>query len=368
MLEESKESEDPHVERLLEAFAFLAARVHLKLDDDFPEITEAFLGIVYPHFIRPIPSMSIVEFRLDMERGKLTTGLKIDRGTVLYSRPVGGVPCKFRTCYDTTLWPVTVNAAEWTTPDQLRPPLRASDSAYALRLAVNSAPDAPLPKLGLDRLRFHLTGENNLVHSLYELLCAKLTRIVVRDPNNPKVPPVTLPASALRPVGFAEDEGMAPYPLRSHIGYRILQEFFALPQQVPFCGRDGPGRRCGARASGTAPNSFSCSPLPAARSACSASKSEFRPRHFASAAFPSSICTRRPPSPSCSTSVNTNTRSGPTSAAPPPPRSFPSTRSAPSTPVLMRSSPTARSTLTARRPRAPDENATGSPTAALPIA
>jgi type VI secretion system protein ImpG len=234
MLEESKESEDPHVERLLEAFAFLAARVHLKLDDDFPEITEAFLGIVYPHFIRPIPSMSIVEFRLDAERSKLTTGLKIDRGTMLYSRPVGGVPCKFRTCYDTTLWPIGVAAAEWKSPDQLRPPLRAPEAACALRLVLTSAPDAPLPKLGLDSVRFHLTGENNLVHALYELLCAKLTRVVVRDPANPKVPPVTLPASAVRPVGFAEDEGMAPYPLRSHIGYRILQEFFALPSKFLF--------------------------------------------------------------------------------------------------------------------------------------
>ncbi|MGA2038099.1 MAG: type VI secretion system baseplate subunit TssF, partial [Bryobacteraceae bacterium] len=153
MLEESKESEDPHVERLLEAFAFLAGRVHLKLDDDFPEITEAFLGIVYPHFIRPIPSMSIVELHLDLEHGKLTTGLKIDRGTVLYSRPVGGVPCKFRTCYDTTVWPVSVSSAEWTSPSQLRPPLRAPDAAHALRLVLNSPQDAPLPKLELDRLR-----------------------------------------------------------------------------------------------------------------------------------------------------------------------------------------------------------------------
>ncbi len=110
MLEPGK-CEDPHVERLLEAFAFLAARVHLKIDDDFPEITAVLLGIVYPHFIRPIPSMSIVEFQLDVEQGKLTTGLKIPKETILYSRAVGGVPCKFRTCYDTTLCPLTVTAA-----------------------------------------------------------------------------------------------------------------------------------------------------------------------------------------------------------------------------------------------------------------
>jgi len=132
------------------------------------------------------------------------------------------------------VWPVSVTSAEWTTPSQLRSPLRALDAAHALRLVVNSAPDAPLPKLGLDRLRFHLTGENNLVHALYELLCSKLTRIVVRDPSNPKVRRFHYQLPRCGPVGFAEDEGMAPYPLRSHIGYRILQEFFALPSKFLF--------------------------------------------------------------------------------------------------------------------------------------
>ena len=233
-LESSKETGDPHVERLIEAFAFLAARVHLRLDDDFPEITEALLSIVYPHFVRPIPSMAIADFQVDIEHGKLTTGLKIERNTTLYSRPVGGVPCKFRTCYDTTLWPVSIDAAEWKTPDLLKPAVKAPDTTYALRLQLNSAPDAPFPGLGMDRLRFHLAGESNVVHTLYELLCSRLARIVVRDPSNPKLPVVTLPSSALRPVGFAEDEGMLPYHLRSFLGYRLLQEFFTMPAKFLF--------------------------------------------------------------------------------------------------------------------------------------
>src|ERR1700739_394143 len=98
---EPTKCEDPHVERLIEAFAFLAARVHLKIDDEFPEISEALLSIVYPHLIRPIPSMSIVQFELDPEQGKLSTGLKVDRDSPLYSREVGGIPCIFRTCYET---------------------------------------------------------------------------------------------------------------------------------------------------------------------------------------------------------------------------------------------------------------------------
>src|SRR5215475_9733636 len=97
--------EDPHVERLLEGFAFLASRIHLKLDDEFPEITEALLSVVYPQLMRTTPSMTVVEFQLDPEKGKLASGLKIERNTQLRSKPVAGAPCTFRTCYDTTLWP-----------------------------------------------------------------------------------------------------------------------------------------------------------------------------------------------------------------------------------------------------------------------
>ena len=116
LLEPSK-CDDPHVERILEGFAFLAARVHLKSDDDFSEISEALLHILYPHYIRPLPSMAMVEFVLDPEQGKLTSGLTIPKDAVLYSRAVAGVPCKFRTCYDTTLLTFTVEAADCAVPD-----------------------------------------------------------------------------------------------------------------------------------------------------------------------------------------------------------------------------------------------------------
>ena len=234
LLIEPSKCEDPHVERLLESFAFLAARVHLKVDDDFPEITQALLSIVYPHFIRPIPSMSVVEFQVDVEQGKLTTGLDIPKDSLLYSRPVGGVPCKFQTCYDTTIWPLTVMAASLTSPDRLKPSLRVPGAAHALKLDVRSSPDAPLPKLGLDSLRFYLFGESSLAYLLYELLCSRLVSIVVRDPANKKIEPVTLPASALRPAGFAENEGMLPFPRRSFTGYRLLQEYFAMPEKFLF--------------------------------------------------------------------------------------------------------------------------------------
>ena len=226
--------DDPHVERLLEGFAFLAARVHLKIDDEFPQITEGLLNVLYPHFLRPIPSMTVAQFRLDPEQGKLTSGLRIPRNSILYSRPVDGVPCKFRTCYDVTLWPLEVSDARWVTPDKLTPPFRAPDAVAALRMELRCLSDITFDKLQMPSLRFYLHGEGDVVHTLYELLSNNCLQIIVRDPGNPKKPPHTLSVKSLRPVGFSETESVLPYPRRSFEGYRLLQEYFAFPEKFFF--------------------------------------------------------------------------------------------------------------------------------------
>jgi type VI secretion system protein ImpG len=237
---EPDKCEDPHVERLLEAFAFLAARVHLKIDDEFPEITEALLSIVYPHFLRPIPSMTVVEFQVRPEDAQIGNGLKLASGSVLASRPVAGVPCKFRTCYDTMVWPLSVAAAEWKSPDRLQPAIKAADAVAALRVELRCWPEVAFGKLDLHSLRFFLNGESGMVHTLYELLCSRLSRIVVRDPTpGSRIRPVNLHPDSLRPVGFEEDEAMLPYPRRSFAGYRLLQEYFAFPDKFFFVDLNG---------------------------------------------------------------------------------------------------------------------------------
>ena len=226
--------DDPHVERLLEGFALLAARVHLKIDDEFPQITEGLLNVLYPHFLRPIPSMTVTQFRLDPEQGKLTTGLNIPRDSIVYSRPVDGVPCKFRTCYDVTLWPFEVSDARWVTPDKLNPPLRVPEAVAALRVELRCFSDVSFDKLQMRSLRFYLNGEGDVVHTLYELLSNNCRQIIVRDPENTKKPGHTLSMKSLRPMGFSESESVLPYPRRSFEGYRLLQEYFALPEKFFF--------------------------------------------------------------------------------------------------------------------------------------
>ncbi len=231
---EPDKCEDPHVERLLEGFAYLAARVHLKIDDEFPELTEAILGIVYPHFIQPLPSMSVVEFELDPEKGKLDKGLLVPAGSILYSRPVQGVPCKFRTCYDLNLYPVTATSAEFATPDRLRPALKAPDAQYAIPVRFTAPADVDLSKLSLDKLQLYLNGESAVIHSLYEVLCSRVTRILIRNPKQPRQAPIEIPVTSIRPMGFEKEEGVLDYPGRSFLAYRLLQEFFAFPEKFFF--------------------------------------------------------------------------------------------------------------------------------------
>ena len=258
---EPDKCEDPHVERMLEAFAFLTARVHLKIDDEFPEITEALLSILHPHYLRPVPSMTVAEFHMDAQAvGE--GGLKLERESVVNSRPVNGVPCKFRTCYDLTFWPIEIADAEWKTPDRLQSSTKSSEAVAAVRLALKCHGDLKFAQLGLSSLRFYLNGESNLVHTLYELLCNNCSHIIIRD-TSPKsrAQPVILGCDALRPVGFAEDEGLLPYARRSFAGYRLLQEYFCFPQKFFFLDLTGLERICEAGFGGQAEILFMISPF-----------------------------------------------------------------------------------------------------------
>jgi type VI secretion system protein ImpG len=243
---EPDKCDDPHVERLLEAFAFLAARVHLKIDDEFPEITEALLSILYPHYIRPLPSMSIVEMHLDAEQGGAAAPQKVPRGAVLNSRPVAGVPCQFRTCFETTVLPLRVAEGEWTSPDRLSPPVKSLDAVAAIRIEFRAPQDVMLPQLGIDNLRVHISGEAKVAHTLYELICANTVQVLVRDPTpNSRVRPVVLRGDCARPAGFSEGESMLPYPRRSFPGYRLLQEYFTFPDKFFFFDVTGLGEALG---------------------------------------------------------------------------------------------------------------------------
>ncbi len=242
---ETGASEDPHVERLIEAFAFLTARIRVKLDDEFPEITDSMLGVLYPHYLAPVPSMAIVQFALDPMHGQVSTGITVDRHSRLYSREVEGLPCRFQTCYPVTLWPFELTSARYHTApfrDIVSPPDRSADAPAMLRLELRSGSAVPMSKLKLDRLRFFLSGDDLTIRTLYELIFNHVTQVVFRAGSSPADPaPIVQNADCLHMVGFERDEGLLPYSPRSFLGYRLLTEYFTFPNKflfVDICGLD----------------------------------------------------------------------------------------------------------------------------------
>lgn len=150
-------AEDPHVERLIEAFAYLTARIRCKLDDDFPEITAAFLNVLYPHYLAPIPSMAIARFVPDRAQGELTGGYAVPRGALLETDPIGGQPCRFRTVQPVTLWPIELASAGLASrPFQSPETVFASSAESVLGLALRCT----VPEMGFGDLAIPACGSS----------------------------------------------------------------------------------------------------------------------------------------------------------------------------------------------------------------
>jgi type VI secretion system protein ImpG len=211
---------DPHVERLIEAFALLAARVHRKLDDEYPGIVEAFMQMLYPHYPCPVPSATI----LQLIPADPARPVAVPRGTLALSPAIQGIRCGFRTTWDLELLPVAVTGAALEVP--------SAQAAATLVLDLETLGGVPFPRLRLDRLRFFLDGEPPLMHLLYELLALRVHGIQLCGPGAPA--PATLPASALRPAGFQRDEALFAWDDRSCQGFRLLSEYFAFPDKFMF--------------------------------------------------------------------------------------------------------------------------------------
>lgn len=237
---EAGRCEDPHVERLLEGFAFLAARIRHKVDDEYPEIAQAFLSVLFPHYQRPIPALTIVQYAPAADPTKMIEGYTIPAGTEMIARPVEDVACRFRSAYPVELWPVAVESAALE-PDRVvvegKPPGAQALLTLGLRC---DAPEGWASLRGLRRLRFYLDGQEPAPSTVYELLFAQLCGAWLRGTTADGEPRIrSLPLDAIRPVGFEPDEGLWPYPAQALPGYRLLQEFFAFPQKFFFFEVDG---------------------------------------------------------------------------------------------------------------------------------
>jgi len=225
---------DPHTERLIEAFAFIAGRIFQKIDDDFPEIVESLLSIVYPHYINPIPSMSVVRVE-PLKQTIPAAGYLIAEGTALYSKPVGGTPCRFRTAYPVVLWPVEIVSAGLRDPKKL---VKGAQQAIVIQLKAFNGQN--FSQLGWESLRVFLNGPHQHVFHLYELLCNNVCHVECESRTRQGQAAVfALGPAAIRPVGFGANEVMLPVTRRSFPGYVYLQEYFSFPEKYLFFDLNG---------------------------------------------------------------------------------------------------------------------------------
>src|SRR5262249_23565790 len=213
---ESKDR-DPYVERLLEGFAFISGRVREKLDDDYPEFTRGLLEMLFPHYLRPVPSMALLQFQ--PRRSALQQTQILPRGTSVYSVPVGreGVSCRFTTAADVRLNPLQVESARLE---------RTPRGRHVLRLAFVVDKGVAPRGLRLDPLPLALHGDATLTATLHQYLTWHTERVRVRESGAKDGVEVSV-AEPVRPGGFGEDEALLPYALRAFPAYRVLQEYFA---------------------------------------------------------------------------------------------------------------------------------------------
>ncbi|HXD00772.1 MAG TPA: type VI secretion system baseplate subunit TssF [Verrucomicrobiae bacterium] len=228
---------DPYVERLLEGFAWLAARIHLKLDAEFPRFTQSLLETVYPHFLPPTPSMAVVRFDPEEGDAALAAGVVIPRGTLLRSNLGKGerTACTFQTAHPVRLLPIKLVEARYFTRDLVQLNLPAGVPAKAaIRLRLQVAAAVPFKEVQLDPLAFFLRGADEFPSWIYEQIFARKTALVLQAPEDGGRTLGVLPARSIRALGFAGQEALLPATSRSFEGYRMLREYFAFPQRYRF--------------------------------------------------------------------------------------------------------------------------------------
>ncbi len=215
----SGKTSDPDVERLMEGVAFLAGMLRRKLDDEFPEIVHGLIQLIFPHYMRPIPSTTIISFR---PKPGLKEAIKVPSGVEIGSIPVDGTSCIFKTCSDLEIYPLNLVDAKL-----LERPGSPSQISLTLELRNMS-----LSSWETEKLSFYLGGNYPDAANLYFLLSRCVKKILIRPIEGGTS--LELPPDAIVPAGFSSKEALWPYPSQSFPGYRILQEYFILPEKFLF--------------------------------------------------------------------------------------------------------------------------------------
>ena len=241
---EGLECADPYVERLLEGFAFLAARVHLKIEEEFPQFCQHLLEIVYPDYLAPLPSMAVVQFAPEENDAGLAEGFVLERGSSLRSGLGADMQtaCEYRTAHEVQLLPLRIVEADYIGTRAGLAKLGVRPGRHVLsgiRIAIETTAEVELAELNLDRLPLFLAGSGTVPLALYEQIVGSACGLSLTWGGSKDRTVRTLETSQLQPVGFEPDEALLPYRSRSFDGYRLLREYFTFAERFRFIGFSG---------------------------------------------------------------------------------------------------------------------------------
>lgn len=215
---------DPDVERLLEGVAFLCGRIREKLDDELPEITASMMSMLWPHYLRPIPSMSVLEFLPEIDQ--MQGPFRIEKHAEFGSTRVDGTSCRYRSAWTKLVRPWKITKVVLETEAAM--PAR-------LRVRLDTSSKASLSDMELDSVRLHLAGDPRTAFTIYYLLAAHTGHVTVSDgSDSPNRAEIQLASDQVIPAGLDRSDAVLPYPKRSFVGYRLLQEYFVFKERFLF--------------------------------------------------------------------------------------------------------------------------------------
>ncbi|WP_016601146.1 type VI secretion system baseplate subunit TssF, partial [Yersinia pestis] len=218
---------DPYVERLFEGFAFLMGRLREKLDDDLPELTEGLVSLLWPHYLRTIPSLSIVEFTPQWQGMKERMG--VSKGFEVLSRPIGEreTRCRYTTTQEMDLLPLTLRRAGLDSEP---------DGRSVIRLRFDCSALADWSRINLSRLPLYFDADAPLACALHEALTLNTAKLWIRLPGQADRQPLD---GHFAPLGFGEQDTLWPKADSAFSGYQLLLEYFTFREKFMFVALQG---------------------------------------------------------------------------------------------------------------------------------
>lgn len=237
----SGRSRDPHVEMLMQSFAYLTGRLRYQLELDQAQLPNALMAELYPHLEGPLPSMLVAAVDPSTGSEKYGKGMALPRHRQISAQVPGergeALACTFRTGWETLLWPLRVVDVAVTSPNDYKALKENPEVRSVLRVSIKAEGVESLSQLQPRQLRFFLNPDGGPAHALHSLLCAHLKGVAVQEEAAPEQAEPALRMLAddcLRWCGFDEEEALLPSHDSAHPAYRILQEYFAFPEKFLF--------------------------------------------------------------------------------------------------------------------------------------